>query len=40
MAIFYDFLCPVFAASAVQHVSDLHLKGPVARYIFIALFQR
>jgi len=26
MAIFYDFLPPVFAASRVQHVSDLHLK--------------
>ena len=23
---FHDFLCPVFAASPVQHVSDLHLK--------------
>ena len=23
---FYDFLRPVFAASPVQHVSDLHLK--------------
>jgi len=26
MAIFDDFLRPVFAASPVQHVSDLHLK--------------
>ena len=26
MAIFDDFLRPVFAASAVQHVSDLQLK--------------
>jgi len=26
MAIFDDFLRPVFAASRVQHVSDLHLK--------------
>jgi len=26
MAIFDDFLRPVFAASAMQHVSDLHLK--------------
>ena len=26
MAIFGDFLCPVFAASAVQHVSDVYLK--------------
>jgi len=24
--IFGDFLCPVFSASRVQHVSDLHLK--------------
>ena len=24
--IFDDFLCPVYAASGVQHVSDLHLK--------------
>jgi len=23
---FGDFLCPVFSASRVQHVSDLHLK--------------
>jgi len=26
MAFFDDFLCPVFAASRVQHVSDLRLK--------------
>jgi len=26
MAIFGDFLRPVFLASRVQHVSDLHLK--------------
>jgi len=26
MAIFGDFLRPVFSASRVQHVSDLHLK--------------
>jgi len=26
MAIFDDFLRPVFAASRVEHVSDLHLK--------------
>jgi len=26
MTIFDDFLRPVFAASPVQHVSDLHLK--------------
>jgi len=27
MAIFGDFLRPVFSASRVQQVSDLHLKG-------------
>jgi len=26
MAIFGDFLCPVFSASRLQQVSDLHLK--------------
>jgi len=26
MAIFNEFLRPVFSASRVQHVSDLHLK--------------
>jgi len=26
MAIFATFLCPVFSASRVQHVSDLHPK--------------
>jgi len=26
MAIFGDFLRPVFSASCAQHVSDLHLK--------------
>ena len=26
MAIFGDFLCPVFSVSRVQHVSDLHSK--------------
>jgi len=27
LRIFGDFLCPVFSASRVQHVSDLHPKS-------------
>jgi len=34
MAIFSEFLRPVFSASRVQHVSDLHLKfAPRPHYV-------
>jgi len=32
MAIFGEFLRPVFSASRVQHVSDLHLKFALRSY--------